>query len=58
MIEIRNDEIGDRSGERKWADRLAYILFAATPGLFESSHAMVNLAVGNGEFDRGGWKNG
>src|SRR5262245_56097552 len=41
MIEIRNDEIGDRSGERKWADRLACILFAATPGLFESSHAMV-----------------
>jgi predicted N-formylglutamate amidohydrolase len=41
MIEIRNDEIGDRSGERKWADRLAYILFAATPGLFESSRAMV-----------------
>jgi predicted N-formylglutamate amidohydrolase len=41
MIEIRNDEIGDRAGERSWADRLAYILFAATPGLFESSHAMV-----------------
>ena len=40
MIEIRNDEIGDRSGERKWADRLAYILLAATPGLFESSRAM------------------
>ena len=41
MIEIRNDEIGDEAGQRSWADRLADILFAATPGLFESSHAMV-----------------
>ena len=41
MIEIRNDEIGDEAGQRSWADRLADILFAATPGLFEASHAMV-----------------
>jgi predicted N-formylglutamate amidohydrolase len=41
MIEIRNDEIGDEAGQRGWADRLADILFAATPGLFESRHAMV-----------------
>ena len=41
MIEIRNDEIGDEAGQRSWAYRLANILFAATPGLFESSHAMV-----------------
>ncbi len=30
MIEIRNDEIGDESGQRDWADRLAEILVAAT----------------------------
>ena len=41
MIEIRNDEIGDEAGQRSWADRLANILFATTPGLFEPSHAMV-----------------
>jgi predicted N-formylglutamate amidohydrolase len=41
MIEIRNDEISDEAGQRDWAARLADILFAATPGLFESSHAMV-----------------
>jgi predicted N-formylglutamate amidohydrolase len=41
MVEIRNDEIADEAGQRSWADRLAAILFAATPGLFESSHAMV-----------------
>jgi predicted N-formylglutamate amidohydrolase len=41
MVEIRNDEIGDEAGQRDWAGRLANILFAATPGLFESSHAMV-----------------
>ncbi|MGH6824726.1 N-formylglutamate amidohydrolase [Methyloceanibacter sp.] len=41
MIEIRNDEIGDEAGQRDWAYRLASILFAATPALFESSHAMV-----------------
>ena len=26
MIEIRNDEIGDESGQRQWADLLAGIL--------------------------------
>jgi predicted N-formylglutamate amidohydrolase len=41
MVEIRNDEIGDAAGQRSWAERLANILFAATPALFESSHAMV-----------------
>lgn len=29
MIEIRNDEISDQSGERRWADRLAEILSIA-----------------------------
>jgi predicted N-formylglutamate amidohydrolase len=41
MIEIRNDEISGEAGQRSWAKRLADILFAATPGLFESRHAMV-----------------
>jgi predicted N-formylglutamate amidohydrolase len=41
MIEIRNDEIGDEASQQGWAFRLGDILFAATPGLFESSHAMV-----------------
>jgi predicted N-formylglutamate amidohydrolase len=41
MIEIRNDEIGNAAGQQGWASRLGDILFAATPGLFESSHAMV-----------------
>jgi predicted N-formylglutamate amidohydrolase len=41
MVEIRNDEIGDEASQRGWASRLADILFAATPGLFESSPAMV-----------------
>jgi predicted N-formylglutamate amidohydrolase len=41
MIEIRNDEIGDEFGKRSWADRLANILRAATPGLLGAKHAMV-----------------
>ena len=41
MIEIRNDEIGDEASQRSWAEQLADILFAATPRLFESRHAMV-----------------
>ena len=41
MIEIRNDEIGDEASQRSWAEQLADILFAATPILFESRHAMV-----------------
>jgi predicted N-formylglutamate amidohydrolase len=40
MIEIRNDAIGHDAGQQSWADRLANIIFAATPALFESSHAM------------------
>jgi len=41
MIEIRNDEISDEASQRSWAEQLADILFAATPRLFESRHAMV-----------------
>ena len=41
MIEIRNDEIGDRAGQRRWADRLAGILAAATPDLLAENHAVV-----------------
>jgi len=41
MVEIRNDEIGDEASQRSGASRLGYILFAETPGLIESSHAMV-----------------
>jgi predicted N-formylglutamate amidohydrolase len=39
MIEIRNDEIGDDAGQRRWADRLANILVAAEPRLMEAEHA-------------------
>jgi len=41
MVEIRNDEVGDSSSQQGWAYRLADILSAARPGLFESRHAMV-----------------
>jgi predicted N-formylglutamate amidohydrolase len=41
MIEIRNDEIGDRAGERKWADRLAGILAIAGRTLVGTSRAAV-----------------
>ena len=41
MIEIRNDEIGDEAGQRRWAERLAKILFAAEPSLRGARHAMV-----------------
>ena len=41
MIEIRNDEIGDRAGERKWADRLAGILAIAERTLVGASRAAV-----------------
>jgi predicted N-formylglutamate amidohydrolase len=41
MIEIRNNEIGDESGQRNWADRLAGILLAAKPQPLGASHAMV-----------------
>ena len=41
MIEIRNDEIGDEAGQRRWAERLAKILLAAAPSLRGARHAMV-----------------
>ena len=41
MIEIRNDEIGDRAGERKWADRLGGILAIAERTLVGDSRAAV-----------------
>ena len=41
MVEIRNDEIGDDAGQRRWADRLANILVATRPSLFEPRYAMV-----------------
>ena len=40
MIEIRNDEIDDAEGQRRWADRLADILIAAKPSLARR-HAVV-----------------
>ena len=39
MIEIRNDEIGDQSGQRKWADRLGGILAIAERTLVGASCA-------------------
>ncbi len=39
MIEIRNDEIADEPGRRRWADRLAMSLVAAEPHLMGTSHA-------------------
>jgi predicted N-formylglutamate amidohydrolase len=39
MIEIRNDEIGDKAGQLRWADRLAKSLVAAEPRLVGTSHA-------------------
>jgi predicted N-formylglutamate amidohydrolase len=41
MIEIRNDEIGDKEGQRRWADRLAGILSAA-----ERTLALASRTVG------------
>jgi predicted N-formylglutamate amidohydrolase len=41
MIEIRNDEIGDQDGQRRWADRLAGILSAA-----ERTLALASRTVG------------
>jgi predicted N-formylglutamate amidohydrolase len=41
MIEIRNDEIGDEAGQRRWAERLASILVAAEQALIGASHATV-----------------
>ena len=41
MIEIRNDEIGDATGQRRWADQLANILHGATQDLLAGSPAVV-----------------
>jgi predicted N-formylglutamate amidohydrolase len=41
MVEIRNDEIGEESGQRRWADRLARILLAANRTLAGASHVAV-----------------
>jgi predicted N-formylglutamate amidohydrolase len=41
MIEIRNDEIGNEAGQRRWANRLAKILLAAAPELRGARHATV-----------------
>ncbi|MGE3528168.1 MAG: N-formylglutamate amidohydrolase [Methyloceanibacter sp.] len=41
MIEIRNDEIGDDAGERRWADRLAAILTLAQRSLVGDNRAAV-----------------
>ena len=40
MIEIRNNEIGEPAGQRRWADRLADILLATKPQLARR-HAVV-----------------
>ena len=40
MIEIRNDEIGDEAGQRKWADRLADILSATERDLALASRTV------------------
>ena len=36
MIEIRNDEIGDEAGQRKWAERLTGIFTSLRPDLTQS----------------------
>ena len=41
MIEIRNDEIADEAGQRRWADRLAKIFLAERPGVIEAKRAAV-----------------
>jgi predicted N-formylglutamate amidohydrolase len=41
MIEVRNDEISVEDGQRRWADRLANILVAATPDLLGAEQAVV-----------------
>jgi len=40
MIEIRNNEVADKAGQRQWAGRLAHILIAAAPELARR-HAVV-----------------
>lgn len=39
MIEIRNDEIADKAGQRAWADRLSGILESVAPALLGAGHA-------------------
>ncbi len=39
MVEIRNDEIRDDAGQRRWADRLAKILVRAEPSRVGARHA-------------------
>ena len=41
MIEIRNDEIGDEAGERRWADRMAGLLLGAAKALLETRQTVV-----------------
>jgi predicted N-formylglutamate amidohydrolase len=41
MIEIRNDQIADETGQRAWADRLAKILLAAERSLAGAMHEAV-----------------
>src|SRR5262245_27241381 len=41
MIEIRNNEIGDEAGQKRWANRLAEILLAATPSLLGAQQGVV-----------------
>ena len=40
MIEVRNDEIADETGQRRWADRLAGVFLAAVPALFDTPRVM------------------
>jgi predicted N-formylglutamate amidohydrolase len=47
MIEIRNDEIGDESGQREWADLLAGILLAVKPK--SEASALAGSVRGAGE---------
>jgi predicted N-formylglutamate amidohydrolase len=41
MVEIRNDEIGEESGQRRWGDQLTPILLAANRTLAGASHVAV-----------------
>ena len=41
MVEIRNDEIGEDAGQRRWANRLARILLVANRSLTGVSHVAV-----------------
>jgi predicted N-formylglutamate amidohydrolase len=41
MVEIRNDEIGDKRGQRQWAERLANILSGAIRDLLKTRQVVV-----------------